>query len=110
MKEKSAGIEVTPREVKDMLERGERFLLVDVRERWEHETSRIEGAVLIPLGQIPANLARLQGTEIVLFCHHGRRSLDAAVWLRAQGVERARSMSGGIDGWAVEVDSAVLRY
>jgi rhodanese-related sulfurtransferase len=106
-----ANIEITPREVKALLTRGEKFLLVDVREQWEHDTSRIEGATLIPLREIPPNLARLEDAgEIVLLCHHGMRSLDAAAWLRSQGVAGARSMAGGIDRWAVEVDPAVPRY
>jgi rhodanese-related sulfurtransferase len=106
-----ANIEITPREVKALLTRGEKFLLVDVREKWEHDTSRIEGATLIPLREIPSNLAVLEDAgEIVLLCHHGMRSLDAAAWLRSQGVAGARSMVGGIDRWAVEVDSAVPRY
>ena len=104
-------IEVTPREVSERLERGDKFLFVDVREKWEHETARIEGAVLIPLREIPANLPHLaEAREIVLFCHHGMRSLDAAAWLRSQGVEGARSMAGGIDRWTTEVDPLVPRY
>jgi rhodanese-related sulfurtransferase len=106
-----ANIEITPREMKALLTRGEKFLLVDVRERWEYDTSRIEGATLIPLREIPANLPRLEDAgEIVLLCHHGMRSLDAAAWLRSQGVAGARSVAGGIDRWAVEVDPAVPRY
>ncbi|MGA8220192.1 MAG: rhodanese-like domain-containing protein [Candidatus Acidiferrales bacterium] len=106
-----ANIEIAPRDVKELLARGEKIFFVDVREKWERDTSRIEGATLIPMREIPANLARLEeADEIVLFCHHGMRSLDAAVWLRSQGVESARSMAGGIDRWAVEVDSAVPRY
>src|ERR1700690_1389813 len=104
-------IEVTPREVNERLKRGDTFLFVDVREKWEYETSRIEGAVLIPLREIPENLQQLAGArEIVTFCHHGMRSLDAAAWLRSQGVEGAQSMSGGIDRWTTEVDPAVPRY
>ena len=106
-----ANMEVTPREVKDMLGRSEKLLFVDVREQWEYDTSHIEGSVLIPLGQIPASLARLEAAdELVLFCHHGMRSLDAAAWLRSQGVQGARSMSGGIDRWAAEIDPNVSRY
>ena len=52
----------------------------------------------------------LKAGEVVLFCHHGMRSLDAAAWLRSQGVEGARSMAGGIDRWAIEVDARVPRY
>ena len=106
-----ANIEVTPREVSARLERGEKFLFVDVREKWEHETSHIEGAVLIPLREIPENLQRLAvAREIVFFCHHGMRSLDAAAWVRSQGIEGAQSMSGGIDRWTTEVDPLVPRY
>jgi rhodanese-related sulfurtransferase len=106
-----ANIEIAPREVKELLTRGEKLFFVDVREKWEYDTSRIEGATLIPMRDIPSNLARLEEAgEIVLFCHHGMRSLDAAAWLRSQGVEGARSMAGGIDRWAMEVDSKVPRY
>jgi adenylyltransferase/sulfurtransferase len=97
--------------VKDMLARGEKLFFVDVREKWEYDTTHIEGSVLIPLRDIPANLARLEAaSELVLFCHHGMRSLDAAAWLRAQGVEGARSMAGGIDRWSAEIDPNVPRY
>jgi len=106
-----ANIEITPREVKALLARGEKLLLIDVREKWEYDTSRIEGATLIPLREIPANLPLLEEAgEIVLLCHHGVRSLDAAAWLRSQGVAGARSMTGGIERWAAEVDPSVPRY
>jgi rhodanese-related sulfurtransferase len=106
-----ANIEITPREVKDLLTCDDKVLFVDVREPWEYQTTHIEGSVLIPLGQIPSNLARLENAEqLVLFCHHGIRSLDAAAWLRAQGVEGARSMTGGIERWSTEIDSNVPRY
>ena len=95
-----ANMEVAPGEVKDMLARGEKLLFVDVREKWEYDTTHIEGSV-----------ARLEAaSELVLFCHHGMRSLDAAAWLRSQGVEGARSMSGGIDRWSAEIDPNVPRY
>jgi len=106
-----ANIEIAPREVKDLLGRGEKIFFVDVREKWEYDTARIEGTTLIPMRDIPANLARLEEAgEIILLCHHGIRSLDAAAWLRSQGLEHVRSMAGGIDRWALEVDSAVPRY
>ena len=81
-----ADIEITPREVKTLRARGEKFAFVDVREKWEYDTSHIDGATLIPLREIPANLEPLKAAaKIVLFCHHGIRSLDAAAWLRSQG-------------------------
>ncbi|HTU33451.1 MAG TPA: rhodanese-like domain-containing protein [Candidatus Acidoferrum sp.] len=104
-------MEIDPKSVKEMLDRGELSLFVDVREPWERETSHVEGATLIPLQQVPANLVRFQGArEIVVFCHHGRRSLNAVAWLRSQGIENARSMAGGIDRWSVDVDPQVPRY
>jgi rhodanese-related sulfurtransferase len=104
-------IEITPREVKTLSASGEKFAFVDVREQWEHDTSHIDGSILIPLREIPAHLRPLkEAAKIVIFCHHGMRSLDAAVWLRSQGVADVRSMSGGIDRWAAEIDPSVARY
>ena len=104
-------MEVEPREVKELLDRGQRVLFVDVREHWEYEMSHIEGSTLIPLREIPANLVRFrEAREVIVFCHHGMRSLDAVAWLRGQGIERARSMSGGIDRWSLEIDGRVPRY
>ncbi|HXQ26983.1 MAG TPA: rhodanese-like domain-containing protein [Candidatus Acidoferrales bacterium] len=104
-------IEIGPSEVSRLLASSQKFLFVDVRETWEYDISRIEGSVLIPLREIPANVPRLsEATQIILFCHHGMRSFDAATWLRMQGIQGARSMSGGIDRWATEVDPSVPRY
>jgi rhodanese-related sulfurtransferase len=104
-------LEITPQEVKSRLDRGDNLLLVDVREPWEHAQCRIEGAELIPMGSIPANLQKLDSDEDVIFyCHHGMRSLDVANWLRTQGVAHAKSMAGGIDRWSAEIDPKVPRY
>jgi rhodanese-related sulfurtransferase len=90
---------------------GEKFLLVDVRELWEYDVCRIQGAKLIPMRTIPANLQALDGDEdVICYCHHGQRSLDVVAWLRAQGVESAQSLAGGIDRWSIEIDPAVPRY
>lgn len=104
-------LETTPAEVKQRLARGEKLLLVDVREPWETEICRIDGATLIPMGAIPANLQALDVDEdVICYCHHGMRSLDVAVWLRAQGVASAKSLAGGIERWAQEIDPQVPRY
>ena len=106
-----ANIEIAPREVQELLARDDQVLFVDVREQWEYDTAHIQGSVLIPLREIPGNLQRIENAqEVIIFCHHGMRSLDAAAWLRSQGVEGARSMAGGIDRWSVEIDPAVPRY
>lgn len=106
-----SNIEISPSEVKARIAGGEQFLFVDVREPWEYDTAHIEDSTLIPLREIPDHAVRFENSNgVILFCHHGMRSLDAAAWLRSQGVEGARSMAGGIDRWSVEVDSSVPRY
>ena len=109
--EEMANMEITPKAVKERLDRGDRFLFIDVREPWEHQTACIEGSTLIPMREIPASLARIeQAEDVIVFCHHGMRSMDVAVWLRGQGVELAWSMNGGIERWAIDVDPSVPRY
>lgn len=104
-------LQITPSEAKAHLDSDDAVLLVDVREGWETQFCKIAGAYLIPVGSIPGNLQKLDvDGEVICYCHHGMRSLDVAVWLRSQGVERARSMTGGIDRWSAEVDPSVPRY
>jgi rhodanese-related sulfurtransferase len=104
-------LEITPAAVKARLDSGEKMVLIDVREPWEHQLCRIEGATLIPLGTLAASLQTLPDVdELVCYCHHGMRSLDAATWLRFQGIEKAKSLAGGIERWSVEIDPNVPRY
>ena len=105
-------MEIAPREVKRRLDEGERIRLIDVREPLEHQLARIEGAELIPMGSVPAALPSLDSGDapLVVYCHHGVRSLHVVAWLRQQGVEDALSMAGGIDRWSLEVDPTVPRY
>jgi rhodanese-related sulfurtransferase len=104
-------LEITPADVKARMDRGEKLVLVDVRELWEHQLGRIEGAMLVPLGSLAASLQTLPDVdEVICYCHHGVRSLDAAAWLRFQGIGKAKSLSGGIERWSVEVDPKVPRY
>jgi adenylyltransferase/sulfurtransferase len=104
-------LEITPGAVKARLDSGEKLVLIDVREPWEHQLCRIEGATLIPLGTLAASLQTLPDVdELVCYCHHGMRSLDAATWLRFQGIEKAKSLAGGIERWSVEIDPNVPRY
>jgi rhodanese-related sulfurtransferase len=86
--------------------------LIDVREPWEFATAKIEGSVLIPMGDVPARAHQeLDPDErFVVLCHHGARSLNVTVWLRNQGFENAQSLRGGIEAWSVEVDPKVPRY
>lgn len=104
-------LQTSAKEVNERIARGEKLMLVDVREQWEYDLCKIPGARLIPLGRLPANLnTLLDSDDVICYCHHGMRSLDAAVWLRQHGVESAKSMAGGIERWSVEVDPLVPRY
>jgi rhodanese-related sulfurtransferase len=105
-------IEITPAEVSELLNAGAPLRMIDVREPAEHAICHIEGSTLIPMQSIPQRLNELDGSEapIVVFCHHGVRSLSVVDWLRRQGVENCRSMAGGIDLWSLRIDPAVPRY
>jgi len=86
--------------------------LIDVREPWEFETARIEGSLLMPMGDVPSRAHQELDPEerLVVVCHHGIRSMNVTVWLRNQGFEHTQSLRGGIDAWSAEVDPAVARY
>jgi rhodanese-related sulfurtransferase len=104
-------LEITPVELKQRLDRKQSLLLIDVRQPHEYEMCRIDGAKLISMGTIPANLQSLDtDDEVICYCHHGIRSLDVVVWLQGQGVKTARSLAGGIDRWSLEIDPQVPRY
>src|ERR1700732_5402337 len=94
--------EITPEDVKDKLDAGVEFTLVDVREPWEIETARLDGAKLMPMGDVPSRAHQELDPEdhIVVLCHHGVRSMNVTAWLRQQGFEKAQSMRGGIDAWS----------
>ncbi len=104
--------EITPADVKAKLERRDSFTLLDVREPWEFQTAHIEGAKLMPMGDVPSRAHQEldPDEEVVVLCHHGVRSMNVTVWLRQQGFEKARSMRGGIDAWSRQVDGKVPVY
>ena len=94
------------------MDSGEEVRLIDVRELFEVRQSSIAGAEVIPMREIPNTLASLEDEEkpIIVFCHHGMRSLQVVGWLREHGVENCLSMAGGIDRWSLEIDPKVPRY
>ncbi len=105
--------EITPRDAAAALKNDPSALLLDCRTPEEFATSRIEGAVLIPMQQIERRVGELEGREddaIIVHCHHGVRSLRVTAFLRQRGFEKAVSMAGGIDRWSAEVDPRVPRY
>jgi molybdopterin/thiamine biosynthesis adenylyltransferase/rhodanese-related sulfurtransferase len=104
-------LEVSPEDLKREMAGGVPPSVIDVREPYEWEFSRIEGARLVPLGDLGRRLGELDPhQEIVTYCHHGVRSLQAAELLRSAGFMKVRSLAGGIDAWAREVSPETARY
>jgi rhodanese-related sulfurtransferase len=87
-------------------------VLLDVREPWEFQAASLPGSLPMPMGEVPsrAHTELDPDAHIVVLCHHGQRSLSVAMWLRAQGFERAQSLAGGIDAWSRTIDPTVPRY
>ena len=103
--------EISVQELKVKMDGREKFLLLDVREPNEYEIARIDGAKLIPLGELPSRLSELDGSQpIVIHCHSGVRSARAVEMLQKSGFQNVRNLAGGIDAWSDEIDPAVPRY
>ena len=103
--------EISPRELKNKLDQDQQLVLLDVREPSEYEIVHLEGATLIPLNDLRQNVDQLNPqSEIITYCHHGMRSLHAAAFLYQSGLQNVKSLAGGIDLWAAEIDSTLSRY
>jgi adenylyltransferase/sulfurtransferase len=104
-------MEMTASELSASLRAGHTPWLLDVREAWEYATARIEGATLIPLGDLASRVDEVpREADVVVYCHHGMRSARAVSTLRRAGWERVRNLSGGIDRWSIEADPKTPRY
>lgn len=102
---------ITAVELAEMFDRGEDFVLIDVREPAEYDIVRIPGSVLIPKGELPGRLAELpQDKPIVLHCKTGGRSADALAVLHGAGFTSARHVQGGVTAWATQVDPSLPTY
>jgi molybdopterin/thiamine biosynthesis adenylyltransferase/rhodanese-related sulfurtransferase/molybdopterin converting factor small subunit len=103
--------DMTPRELKERLDRGEPIVVVDVREPQEYQINRIPGSRLIPLGELPQRYEELdQNAAIVCQCKSGMRSAKAAGFLRSIGFKNVRNLSDGILGWIDQVDPSQPKY
>lgn len=88
-----------------------RPFLLDVREAWEHDVCRIDGSTLVPMGSLPMRLQEVdREIPVVCICHHGARSARVAMWLMHQGFADVYNLSGGVDAWARQVDTAMPIY
>ena len=89
----------------------ERTMIIDVREPYELEICRIEGAEHIPMRQIPEHVDALAGDKhLMILCHSGMRSRRVTEFLRSRGLHAVSNISGGIDAWAEEIEPGMRRY
>jgi rhodanese-related sulfurtransferase len=103
--------EISPQELKARLDRGDRPVLLDVRQKWETEICTLEGAVNIPIEEIEQRGVELDpDAEIVVYCHHGIRSAAVAHYLAGRGFGKLKNLTGGIAYWGATVDPTMSRY
>lgn len=106
-----AVIQLTAQELKNKIEANEELFLLDVREPFEFRYAHIESSVLIPLNHVPQNLDAIDADkEVVVICHHGIRSQQAANFLMQVGFKKVGNLLGGIDAWSLACDHSVPRY
>lgn len=108
-------IEISPTDVSYLMgcPGGRGFRLIDCREDDEWEICRLPDAQLVPLprfGELAARVFTDVNEHLIIYCHHGVRSLRAAQWLRERGFSKVQSMRGGVDAWADLVDPDMARY
>ena len=103
--------ELSPQEFKTAIEQDPSAVLIDVRERFEWDICRIDGARLLPLSKFDPDTCGLDpDSSIYLYCYMGRRSMLALKELKRAGFNKLKNLTGGIDLWALEVDSDMPRY
>ena len=103
--------EISVKDAAALLEAG-KAKLIDVREPWEYETAKVNGSLLMPMGDVPSRAHQELDPDdrLLVLCHHGARSLSVTNWLRQQGFEASQSIARGIDAWSCEVDALIPRY
>ena len=105
--------QIRPETLARLLADKEPVYLVDVREHWEHAHCRLPDSTLIPLGELPSRIDEVEAAKdakVVVYCHHGIRSLSGAAILEMNGFREAYSLAGGIDAWSELIDPSVPRY
>lgn len=104
-------VEITPEQLHARIARGDKPIVLDVREPGEIEIAAFPGAVHIPMNDIPSRIGELAPEdEIIVVCHHGMRSAHVAMYLASNGFARVLNLSGGINAWSETVDPSVPRY
>ena len=106
-----APLQITPAELSDRLRRDKNLQVLDVREKWEAGICALPGARNIPLSEVPARAGEFDGNKpLVVYCHHGGRSMRAVEWLPDKGFGQATNLTGGIHQWSLQIDPSVPTY
>ena len=107
----SLAVEIDVYTANSLLNSDDPPVLMDIREPIEVQLCQIGDSIHIPMGEIPLRWQSIpKDKRVIVYCHHGRRSLMVTHFLRQHGIERAQSMLGGIEAWSLEIDAAVRRY
>ena len=103
---------ISPTQLRDLIDDPDaEIIIVDVREDWELEKCKIENCLHIPMGTIPHELHQLEfNLPIIVYCHHGLRSMQVANFLTSRGFIHVLNLEGGINAWAQEVDPDMVTY
>lgn len=103
---------ITAKQLSDLINDPEaEIIIVDVREAWELEQCKIDSAIHIPMGEISNSLRQLEfNLPIIVYCHHGLRSMQVANYLTGQGFIHVINLEGGINAWAQDVDPDMATY
>lgn len=102
---------ISPEELKEMLDAGRPLRLIDVRDSWEFDLCRIAASENIPMSELPERIDLLdRDAELVIICHHGTRSAQAAAYLENAGFGSVANLEGGVDGWAAAIDPDMPQY
>jgi rhodanese-related sulfurtransferase len=104
-------IEISATTLQDLLQKKpEKVFLLDVREPWEFEICRVPGSHLMARMDLARIFEGLKELTVVTICHHGVRSLSAAFYLQEAGLRRVKSLAGGVESWATQVEPSMIRY
>ena len=102
---------ISVRDLADMRSARKKHAVLDVREARELEICRLDGALHVPMAEIPARTDDLPTDQLlVVICHHGARSQMVVDFLRDAGFDNAVNLDGGIDAWACDIDQSMPRY
>ena len=103
--------QLTPQQVQDCMKKQPAPLLLDVREEDEVRLCALQGSLHIPMNLIPLRHNELpDDIPIIVYCHHGIRSLNVARYLAHVGFKNVANLQGGIDAWARQIDPTMARY